>query len=345
MDKKFDFKSLIEDKGKLALIGIMALIVIGVVFYLFSIMQGDEEKEVIDFSNPEADLVEYNNKLEAITGKKEQESVNDLEYTFANANDVENENKIMPNFENLDRQLAQMGNPVQQEQSLRPANNVATNNHDVYGDYNMWQTSEPQKSNIGYSNTQNRPRVVKSKEIRPKYQNVEEEEIPISSVVAPTESFARVEPVQKKGLTQAIQVPAQLISQGYMEEGRMLSFAIKEPITIAGQKLPKNFVIQGRSQIQDNRVMVKFSAIKFNNKLYPVQINLLDSNGLEGLGISGGDEKDSSESLGRQVVSQGTNRIPIVGGIIGGVINNKGNKSSVRRIKLQPAQVYLMINE
>ena len=138
--------------------------------------------------------------------------------------------------------------------------------------------------------------------------------------------------------SQLQQIPAQLISQGSFQNGRSLSFALKEETTIKGNKLPKNFVIQGVGSFENNRIMVRFNAIKVKNKLVPVNITLLDGNGIEGMGVAGAEKPNDGESkISNEVLS----RTGAIGGVIGSVISGKGSE---RKVDLKPKQVYLVIN-
>ena len=198
----------------------------------------------------------------------------------------------------------------------------------------MWQTQEPTRSNIGYKNTQKRPKVVKSKEII--YDEVPTD---VGGYSPPPSNNYNSYSNDRKSIAQAKQIPAQLISQGEIQEGRVLTFTLKEPAVIAGQSLPKNFPIQGIASFQNNRIMVTFNAINVNKKLYPVNIQLLDSNGIEGIGIVGAKERNTE--IEDQVANQATSRIPVIGGIINSA---RKKNTNVRSVKAQPTTVYLLVH-
>ena len=329
----FDFKNLSkEDKTKYGAFGVMFLIFCGFMWYGVSNYSDDSDKENVEFSTPEAELGEYNNKLDALNSdEKITNTGSGLEHTFTTTEEKKEEGF---NFEQLDRQLAGIGQQPQNQPAPNQAQNqpAPSNSHDVYGDYNMWQTQEPTRSNIGYKNAQKRPKVVKSKEIV-------YDEVPTDGGYSPPpsnnyNSYSN----DRKSIAQAKQIPAQLISQGEIQEGRVLTFTLKEPAVIAGQSLPKNFPIQGVASFENNRIMVTFNAINVNKKLYPVNIQLLDSNGIEGIGIIGAKEKSDIED---QVANQATSRIPVIGGIINSA---RKKNTNVRSVKAQPTTVYLLVH-
>lgn len=322
----FDFKNLSkEDKTKYGAFGVMFLIFCGFIWYGMSNYSDDSEKENVEFSTPEAELGEYNNKLDALNSdEKITNTGSGLEHTFTTTEEKKEEGF---NFEQLDRQLAGIG----QQPQNQPA---PSNSHDVYGDYNMWQTQEPTRSNIGYKNAQKRPKVVKSKEIV--YDEVPTD---VGGYSPPPSNNYNSYSNDRKSIAQAKQIPAQLISQGEIQEGRVLTFTLKEPAVIAGQSLPKNFPIQGIASFQNNRIMVTFNAINVNKKLYPVNIQLLDSNGIEGIGIVGAKERNTE--IEDQVANQATSRIPVIGGIINSA---RKKNTNVRSVKAQPTTVYLLVH-
>ena len=330
----FDFKNLSkEDKTKYGAFGVMFLIFCGFMWYGMSNYSDGSDKENVEFSTPEAELGEYNNKVDALnSNEKITNTGSGLEHTFTTTEENKDEGF---NFEQLDRQLAGIGQQSQNQPAPNQAQNqpAPSNSHDVYGDYNMWQTQEPTRSNIGYKNAQKRPKVVKSKEIV--YDEVPTD---VGGYSPPPSNNYNSYSNDRKSIAQAKQIPAQLISQGEIQEGRVLTFTLKEPAVIAGQSLPKNFPIQGVASFENNRIMVTFNAINVNKKLYPVNIQLLDSNGIEGIGIIGAKEKSDIED---QVANQATSRIPVIGGIINSA---RKKNTNVRSVKAQPTTVYLLVH-
>lgn len=342
---KFDIKNIsAEDKQKFIFMGVVLLIAGGIFTYAITNSTDNNEEDIVEkIENPQADLQEYNSKLEALNPKDKGSEVNSLEQTFDNSSTEEETRVNEPSFSDLDRQIAGLNNPTSSN-SIPQQSQPVSNSHQVYGDYNMWQTSEPSNSNIGYSGNKgggyNRPKVVKAS--RATTYDVQEE-----SYTSQTNSYTSpiVERKEQKVQQQVKQVSAQLISKGEIVEGRTLSFALKEPVEIDGQKLNKNFIIQGKAHFDGNRLMVNFNAIKVNGKLKFVNIRLFDENGYEGLGISGptsGNSDGVIADVSNDVMNQTVGRIPIIGGAI--AKNSKSQTSQQRSVTAQSAQVYLLIN-
>ena len=67
----FDLKNISdEDKKKYGAIAVIAIIFCGFMTYgILGYTKDDDQNKVEDFSNPEAELSKYNNKLEAINPK------------------------------------------------------------------------------------------------------------------------------------------------------------------------------------------------------------------------------------------------------------------------------------
>ena len=145
----FDLKNISdEDKKKYGAIAVIAIIFCGFMTYgILGYTKDDDQNKVEDFSNPEAELSKYNNKLEAINPKRDGNQANNLEHTFGLSGEnqeMTNENEV--SFEQLDRQLANIGKQNNRNIPVEP-----TNNHNVYGDYSMWQNQEPNNTSIEYA--------------------------------------------------------------------------------------------------------------------------------------------------------------------------------------------------
>lgn len=314
-----DFKNLsTEEKQKFGAIGVFGLIFCGIMYYGISNYSNDSGKEeVVEFSNPEAEQSKYNTKLDALNPKDNPQSSNDLEYTF-NQKEGDNQSGTV-DFEQLDRQLAQAGN-VRESQPIA-SNNTTTqspsNSHNVYGDYDMWQSKEPSNSRIGYSNKSNVP--VKSKPIKnsePQFEVVSQN---ATSTTIPT--IQNYDAPIKQSVANS-KVRAKLITQGYASNGKSISFVLLEPTTIAGKKTKKGQVITGIAKEQNNRLSVNFSEIKIDGQRYPASMQLIGLDGYEGFPISTNTTQDNNSQLKDRAISE-TNRIPVVGGIISSVTTKK----------------------
>lgn len=141
------------------------------------------------------------------------------------------------------------------------------------------------------------------------------------------------------------QVKAKLISQGYAQTGRNLTFMLLEPAEIAGKKTKKGQLITGTAQEQNNRLLINFAGIKIDDRIYPVNIELLGSDGGKGLPIAGGE--DTYNNVEGEIRNQAgglVSRIPVVGEVISSVTRSSGNNNRNQSIKLNSnIKCYLMI--
>ena len=329
-----------QERRKIIVYAIAGVVSIALLVIVILLNTKSNEKEVADFSNPDAKEVEkFNSRSEANQmGKKDSASMNlamDNLFGESETAPIQEESSTFyePNYTGSSN--AEYQQPSYSSSSSGGGGSY--NKHSTYGDYSMWQADEPQNSSVGYSSKNNVPTKKKNEDSNePKYT-----EIPSNN-----SNNGYVEPKYTEtnynqsnaDFSQLQQIPAQLISQGSFQNGRSLSFALKEETTIKGNKLPKNFVIQGVGSFENNRIMVRFNAIKVKNKLVPVNITLLDGNGIEGMGVAGAEKPNDGESkISNEVLS----RTGAIGGVIGSVISGKGSE---RKVDLKPKQVYLVIN-
>lgn len=352
--KKFDLKN-VSKEDKVKYLGIAGILIVGgsIMGYGYFSNQEENTDTIEAMSNPEAELSKYNSKLDALNGKKDPNLANDLERTFAEEKKQE-DGEV--NYDELDRQIANLGksHPNQPQQNQQPTSQSvsnsggggysgggssrggASNSHNVYGNYDMWQTNEPANSRIEYSNKNNRPA---PKQSRPQQQyksdNIEYVEAKQSATYQPAQPQVRTSYSQEVVL-EPRQVKAKLISQGYATSGRSLSFILLEPTTIAGQSVKKGQVITGVAKEQDNRLNVNFSSIKIDNKVYNASMELIGSDGMKGLPIS--QQEDSGNgAVENEVRNQAGNvvsRVPIIGGIVSSATRGGNRSNSNQSVKL-----------
>lgn len=139
------------------------------------------------------------------------------------------------------------------------------------------------------------------------------------------EEFSNVKQDKKSG-----QIKARLLSQGYVNTGKSISFVLLEKVKINNLGIKKGQIVTGVAQEQNNRLMVKFSTIKVEGKIIPVDMQLYGSDGMEGLPISGTDQQSTTRTS--SVINSTIGSIPIVGGIANDAIQNNSNhrKSSIK---------------
>ena len=338
---KFDFKNLTkEQKEKGIGYSFVGLVVIGFFVYGISNYTSDEETTVDEFTTPQSELTQYNNKTDAIN-KKAQDNTSDGNLAMQFSNDSTKLDHGV-NFDALDQQIANAGNNSGSQPTFSPAPSSSGssgssnhNQHSTYGDYSMWQAEEPKNNSVGYTNTKGAPITTKKRSADPVYT-----EIPTSTYQEPTYQ------AQSKDLSQGKQIRAKLISQGYATPGRSISFVLLEATKIGNENVPKGQVITGVSSEENNRLMVNFSSIKVKNKIIRVQMQLFGSDGMAGLPVSGSNSNNvgnEATSRGKDMVRDQVNRIPVIGGIISSAVGS-GNRTADNKIKLSNNIECIIVN-
>lgn len=133
--------------------------------------------------------------------------------------------------------------------------------------------------------------------------------------------------------TKTGQIKARLLSQGYVNTGKSISFVLLEKAVLQGKTVKKGQIVTGVAQEQNNRLLVKFSTIKVEGKILPVEMQLYGSDGMEGLPISATEQNQNNRTS--SIVSNTLGNIPVVGGIANDAIQNNGNNRR-SNIKLTP---------
>lgn len=343
--KKFDFKNISEeDKKKYLFFSILLLfcLIVGCGIYMY---QSSEEEENVDFSNGKTDLIEYNNKLDALRGK-EIDSTDNLEYVFRENATLDNST---PDFEAIDRQIANWGNnpqPTPEQPTTTPQNN-----HNVYGDYNMWQTNEPKGSSIGYRDTNNKPQPSKkSKEIKhtaPVYEEVEVERPkvvkntptpqPLTRAVATNNSQGISETEQrrmmlrtgKRNVENTANIRFNIDGDQIIKNGGSVKLKTMEDSFISNTFIPKYSVVYGKASFGEDRINITISSIKVENSIVHCSLEGYDMDGLLGVGVNIGSISGTSQVAKEEIErSLNLNRTRL-GQVISSLFTSK-NKNDIR---------------
>lgn len=338
MDKFKDFwnNKTTEDKRKIIVYTITALVSILLLTVVYLVNNPDKNEIITEMENPDAKQAEkYNSRAEANQMGKIDSVNTTMDDLFGNTTESSIEIPInsepgyvepvytQPNYNN--------NSPSQNNTN----NNSNHNQHSTYGDYSMWQAEEPKNNSVGYTNAKGAPTVSKKRNTDPAYT-----EIPTSTYQEPTYQN------QAKDFSQGKQIRAKLISQGYATPGRSLSFVLLETTKIGNENIAKGQVITGVSSEENNRLMVNFSSIKVKNKIVPVQMQLFGSDGMAGLPVSGSNSNNMGNEAGnrgRDIARDQVNRIPVIGGIISGVVG-AGSRTSDNKIKLSNNIECIIVN-
>lgn len=345
--KKFDFKNLSDDdKKKYGFIGAGVLIFCGIIAYGISGYTSEEDTENVDFSNGKADLIEYNNKLDALRGK-DIDSTDNLAYTF--------EGNTTPNYEAIDRQIAELGNSTPQpNQNTSVSNSSPQNNHNVYGDYNMWQTNEPKGSNIGYRETSNRTTTQtqpkKSKEIKyttPVYEEVEVERPKVVKTAPAPQPSARTIPANnsqglseteqrrmmlrtgKRNVENTANIKFNIDGDQVIKNGGSVKLKTMQDSFISNTYVPKYSIIYGKASFNEDRVHITINSLKVENSIVHCSLEGYGTDGLQGIGVNinsiSGASQIAKEEIERSINLNRTR----LGQVISALFTSK-NKNDIR---------------
>ena len=346
--KKFWASKSSAEKRKYIVYGIAGAVSILLIVIVVLLTSKDDTKEVADFSNPDAkEVKKFNSRAEANQlGKTDSASLDlAMNNVFGNEEEAvkpaEVEEYTAPTYSNNNSNSYSQPS-YSNNSSSNGGGGSGYNSHSTYGDYSMWQSDEPKNNSVGYTN-KNVPKTTKGnrKSSEPEYT-----EIPTPTYQEP--SYSNSIASTTKSLSQGKQIRAKLLSQGYASNGRSLSFVLLESTKIAGETTPKGLVITGFAREENNRLMVNFSSIKVKNKTVPVLMTLFGSDGLAGLPIGGGsngsDIEGEATNRGKDIIVEQANRIPVIGGIIGGAVRNNGSRTADNKIKLSNNIECIIVN-
>lgn len=333
------------ERRKIIVYSIAAVVCVALFAIVIALNTTSTDTEVADFSNPDAkEVAKYNSRTEANQmGKKDSADLNlAMDNLFGESQDIapmqqEPTTYYEPSYSTGPG--TEYKQPSYSDPQSGSSGGSSYNQHSTYGDYSMWQSDEPRNNSVGYTNTRVPTTKGSKKNAEPEYT-----EIPAPGYQEP--SYSNASP--SKDFSEGKQIRAKLLSQGYASNGRSLSFVLLESTNIAGEATPKGLVITGIAREENNRLMVNFSTVKIKNRIVPTQLALFGSDGIAGLPIGGGssntDIGNEVANRGKDILAEQSNRIPVVGGIIGGVIRNGGNRTSDNKIKLSNNIECIIVN-
>ena len=82
--------------------------------------------------------------------------------------------------------------------------------------------------------------------------------------------------------------------------GSTVKMRLIDPVLVNGVKVPKDNFIFGTAQLTGERLTVKITSLRFGNYLYPIDLSVIDLDGLDGIYIPG--------SITRDVLKQSADR-------------------------------------
>lgn len=318
-----------DQRRKIIAYSIVGFLGIGMFYGVYLIKGKDKNQKVEALSNPDAKAGKnYNSRLEANQmDKKDTVNINmaidEIFGTTKPEPKVEEKNEVSSEtYYEPDYSEPVTSNSYSQNFSGGGSSYSQPVNH--YPDYrnNDSEFNEEPKNNVRISKT-------KKKTVNPEndiYQNSITE---LNEYTSKNPNYKPIVQQEKK----TIQIKARLLSQGFVNTGKSISFVLIEKAELQGKTTNKGQIITGIAQEQNNRLLVKFSTIKVDGEIIPVDMTLYGSDGMEGLPISATEQNQNSRTS--SIVTNTLGNIPVVGGIANDAIqNNSNNRKS--NIKLTP---------
>lgn len=344
-----------EERRKIIVYGIAGLFSLLLIVGVVALNSTNEAERVSDISNPDSkEAQKYNSRAEANQmGKVDSTQMNTAMDNLFGESDTETNGDVFTDGESYSEPSYSQqtySEPSYTQQNTQGYSSGSTrggnyNSHSTYGDYSMWQSDEPKNNSIGYTEVRNYP---SQKKGQPTAKKSEQATISTPDYIPePTYAEPNYAGSQSQDIRTGKQIRAKLLSQGFATSGRSLSFVLLDNANISGENIKKGQVITGVASEQNNRLLVNFSTIKANNKIIPVQMELYGSDGMAGLPISGSAGgsnlgNEAKERAGDYARGQ-VNRIPVIGGVISGVVGG-GNRTADNRIKLTPNIQCIIVN-
>lgn len=317
-----------DQRRKIVAYSIVGFLGIGMFYGVYLIKEKDKNQKVEALSNPDAKAGKnYNSRLEANQmDKKDTVNINmAIDEIFGTSrpeskveekNEVSTETYYEPNYSQPVESQSDSRNYSGGSSYSQPVNHYSdfkNNDSEFYKEKNSSPALSVQEK-------------VKIKSEKNTYQ---------SSLQELDENIATEQHQEKmfKKEVKTGQIKARLLSQGYVNTGKSISFVLLEKAVLKGKTIKKGQIVTGVAQEQNNRLLVKFSTIKVNGKIIPVEMQLYGSDGMEGLPISATEQNQNNRTS--SIVSNTLGNIPVVGGIANDAIqNNNNNRKS--NIKLPP---------
>lgn len=318
-----------DQRRKIVAYSIVGFLGIGMFYGVYLIKGKDKNQKVETLSNPNAKAGKnYNSRLEANQmDKKDTVNINmAIDEIFGTSKPepkVEEKNEISTETY-YEPDYSQPVKIQSNSQSYGGGGSSYSKHVNQYSDYKNYDSEFYEEKNS--SPAKSTQKKTKTSPEQNKYQ---------SSLQELDENIT-IEKHQEKMVeheTTTGQIKARLLSQGYVNTGKSISFVLLEKAVLQGKTVQKGQIVTGVAQEQNNRLLVKFSTIKVDGKILPVDMQLYGSDGMEGLPISATEQNQNNRTS--SIVSNTLGNIPVVGGIANDAIQkNSNNRKS--NIKLTP---------
>lgn len=130
-------------------------------------------------------------------------------------------------------------------------------------------------------------------------------------------------------------VPGVIMDELDLRSGNPVNIRLMESTEFGGVKLTKDYILTGVASVSRDRVFIVVNAVKVNGNLKPVNIEIFDLNGLKGLGVPGGVDKNIRGGVINDAINETGRRsnLPVVGKVLVGSAKKKANDPSIRVIR------------
>lgn len=106
-----------------------------------------------------------------------------------------------------------------------------------------------------------------------------------------------------------------------VREGTIIKLRLTSDINLSGLVIPANTFLYGLATLGNERLKVDVSSINYQGSIYPVKLLVYDIDGIPGIRIPGGVDKETRKQAVQQVVTGSTSSI----GSVGVTVNNSSS--------------------
>ncbi|SIT15734.1 Protein of unknown function [Zobellia uliginosa] len=258
------------DTNKKIIVVIVGVILLGVLVFTMKglVFSGTsstgEMAEGLEFDSPDLDIKKFDNST-----KKEL-------YDETNTYDEERYDSLADNLSFLQKMKDKLSKKDIKEEEMPD-----TNEEEMLGtDENLQMLMELQ-NNLNKANPQYDTGYVPPQVVVPE---PEKKKIPQEG-----DYFFGASSTSNTDLRENL-IPAEVIDQGVLRQGSTIALRTKQPIVLTKSniKIPKGAVIYGVVNIEDNRLNININKYKRDNKLFSIDMNVYDYDGLQGIHLNHG---------------------------------------------------------
>lgn len=117
--------------------------------------------------------------------------------------------------------------------------------------------------------------------------------------------------VGRKTLTQGNTIEACVHGTQTVSDGQALRLRLTEPMSVADRLIPKGTVLVGVTRIQGERLGIMLNAIEYKGTILPVELEVYDLDGQQGISVPGSLEHDAAREIAANMGSSMNSSINI----------------------------------